>query len=293
MPRIGFVGLGVMGGPMAGHLARKAAEQPELGIELRVWNRSPEKAQPFREQGIAVAESLESLGRWAEITMLCVSKTEDVLQCLAALTANAPKGALFIDHSTIEPKAAMELYQELGAKGFRFIDAPITGGSMGAKNGTLTIFCGGQQADLDEAMPFLTAYGKTAELVGGPGAGQMMKMVNQIAVAGALQALCESLAFAQKAGLDLSQTRRLVGGGAAGSWAFENYGPKILNQDWSPGFSIDNQVKDLDYCESTAASIGASIPGTQLVNQLLKQMQQDGRGGQTTAALFEQLVKVS
>ncbi|MEQ1934661.1 MAG: NAD(P)-dependent oxidoreductase, partial [Fimbriimonadaceae bacterium] len=151
----------------------------------------------------------------------------------------------------------------------------------------LTIFCGGDSDNIDAAKPFLSAYAKRAERVGSAGAGQMMKMANQIAVGGALLALCESLAFASRAGLDLRQTRELLSGGAAGSWAFENYGPKILDRDWSPGFSIDNQRKDFAYCEEAAAQMGLEIPGTALVDELLRQLQEEGRGQETTAALYD------
>lgn len=160
---------------------------------------------------------------------------------------------------------------------------------MGALIGSLTIFCGGEPRVITEALPTMSHYAKRVERVGGPGAGQRMKMANQIAVGGALLALCESLAFAQKAGLDLMQTRDLLAGGAAGSWAFENYGPKILARDWTPGFSIRNQLKDFGYCEEAAADVDAAIPGTLLVARLLEAMAEEGHGERATAALFEYL----
>ena len=282
MSKVGFVGLGTMGLPMAGHLY-------SAGTDLVLWNRTPEKAEPLRKRGAQVAASLEELGAMCSAVCLCVPKTEDVQECLARLTSNAKEGTLFIDHSTILPKAAKEIHEDLKSKKLKFVDAPITGGSMGAQKGQLTIFCGGEEADVRRAISVTKPYSKRAERVGGPGAGQMMKMVNQIAVAGALLALCEGLAFAEKADLDLAQTRELVGSGAAGSWAFENYGPKILNRDWSPGFTIENQLKDLDYCLSSANDIEASIPGAELVNRLLEEMKDNGDGGKTTAALFEHL----
>ena len=282
MSKVGFVGLGTMGLPMAGHLY-------SAGTDLVLWNRTPEKAEPLRKRGAQVASSLAELSEICSTVCLCVPKTEDVRECLNALTPYASSGTLFIDHSTILPKAAIEFHNELKNKGLKFVDAPITGGSMGAQKGQLTIFCGGDEADVRRAVGVTKPYAKRAERVGGSGAGQMMKMVNQIAVAGALLALCEGLAFAEKAGLDLEQTRELVGSGAAGSWAFENYGPKILNRDWSPGFTIDNQLKDLDYCLSSANDIEASIPGAELVNRLLEEMRKNGDGGKTTAALFVHL----
>lgn len=280
--KLGFVGLGTMGGPMAGHLVRG-------GHEVTVWNRTPSKAEPLKEQGAKVAGSLEGLALACDTAFLCVNRSEDVKECLDQLTSTAKPGTLFVDHSTISPKAAKEFHEELRGKGFRFVDAPITGGSMGAQKGQLTIFCGGEAKDIDEACDAMQCYAKRAERVGGPGAGQMMKMVNQIAVGGALLALCESLSFAKKAGLDVAQTRELVGGGAAGSWAFENYGPKILAEDWSPGFSVKNQRKDFGYCRQAAAEIDAAIPGTDLVDRLLAEVANEEW---TTAALYDVMVRM-
>lgn len=272
-----------MGEPMAGHLVAK-------GHDVIVWNRSPGKAEAVVRQGARLAGDLQALAAECSVVFLCVTRSEDVQACLQELTKSAKPGTLFVDHSTIAPTASIEIEQDLSKRGFRFVDAPITGGSMGAQKGQLTIFCGGGQPDVDEAMPYLQAYAKRAARVGGAGSGQMMKMVNQIAVGGALLALCESLSFAKKAGLDLAQTRELVGGGAAGSWAFENYGPKILNADWAPGFSIGNQLKDFGYCVEAAKAIDAAIPGTQLVQGLLTISAGVGLGDKTTAVLYETLL---
>lgn len=285
MVQVGFVGLGVMGGPMAGHIVN-------AGVPLIVFNRTPAKAELLRERGAQVADSLAEVGRRCGIVFLCVNRTEDVVDCLQQLTQDAAPGTLFVDHSTISPRGAIALHQDLREQGFRFVDAPITGGSMGAQVGALTIFCGGEERVVAEAMPTMKHYAKRAERVGGPGSGQMMKMANQIAVGGALLALCESLAFAKKAGLDLVQTRDLLAGGAAGSWAFENYGPKVLAQDWSPGFSIKNQRKDFGYCAEAAEAIDAAIPGTLLVDALLELLEEDGHGEWTTAALYDELVRM-
>lgn len=269
-----------MGLPMAGHLL-------DAGNSLLVWNRTPAKAEPLEAKGAKVSASLEELGSECEVVCICVPKTEDVRQCIEGLSASARPDTLFIDHSTILPAAARAIHDDLAEKGFRFVDAPITGGSMGAQSGQLTIFCGGNEDEVSKAIQCVKPYTKRAERVGGPGMGQMMKMVNQIAVVGALLALCEGLAFAQKSGLDLQQTKDLVGSGAAGSWAFDNYGPKILAKDWSPGFTIDNQLKDLDYCLETATEIGANIPGAAMVAEFLEEMREQGSGGKTTVALFE------
>ena len=280
--KVGFVGMGVMGAPMAGHLLTQ-------GEDVTVWNRTPSKALPLQEKGAKVAQSLEELGKNCDLIFICVGRTEDVQSCLDKLTASAKPGTIFVDHSTISPTETKAIHQNLNEQGFKFLDAPITGGSMGAQNGTLTIFCGGTTEVYEAAKPYMAAYAKRSELVGGPGAGQMMKMANQIAVGGALIGLCESLAFAQKAGLDLALTRDMVGSGAAGSWAFENYGPQILNQNWAPGFSIDNQVKDFGYCLESAEQLNTEIPLTELVKSLLEVLQNNDRGGDTTAALFQVL----
>jgi 3-hydroxyisobutyrate dehydrogenase len=285
MAEVGFVGLGVMGGQMATHLLKQNGR-------LVAWNRSPDKARPLGDLGAFLAGSLEEVGELCQTVFLCVNRTEDVRQCLDALTLKAAPNTLYVDHSTISPVGAKEIHSALHARGFRFVDAPVTGGSMGAQKGQLTIFCGGEEADIDDALPLMNAYARRAERVGGPGAGQMMKMVNQIAVGGALLALCEALSFAKKAGLDLQQTKELVGSGAAGSWAFENYGPKILAEDWSPGFTVENQRKDFAYVREAAAELNAAVPGTDLVDNLLARLQGEGGGGWTTAALYETLLKM-
>lgn len=280
--RLGFVGLGVMGGPMAGHLVK-------AGRNVTVWNRTPEKAEPLAQAGATVAPDLKSLASACDLVFLCVRGSEDVAECLEAMRDAYP-GTLFVDHSTIAPPAAEGLHKELRDRGHRFVDAPVTGGSAGAQNGQLTLFLGGEEADCEEAREAMVPYTKRAERVGGGGAGQLAKMANQIAVGGALLALCETLSFAKKAGLDAAQIRSLVGGGSGGSWAFENYGPLILAEDWRPGFSVDNQRKDFAYCRVAAREIDAAIPLTDLVDRLLAPLQEGGRGGDTTAALYEVLL---
>ncbi|MBS1704884.1 MAG: NAD(P)-dependent oxidoreductase [Armatimonadetes bacterium] len=282
---IGFVGLGVMGGPMAGHLAAK-------GMKTLVWNRTPEKGAWPVSQGAAQVDSLQELASQSDVVCICVSRSEDVADVVRQMEPHAKANTLFIDHSTIAPEAAIQIHNHLQTQGHRFLDAPITGGSMGAQKGTLTIFVGGDQSDFDQAKPILDCYARRAELVGEPGAGQKMKLANQIGVVGALLGLCESLTFAKKAGLDLAQTRDMLASGAAGSWAFENYGPKILNHDWTPGFSIINQAKDLVYALEAAQQMGAFAPTTELANKLLQQMIEEGHGEWTTAALYDKMLQL-
>ncbi len=281
---VGFVGLGVMGGPMAGHLLA-------AGNELVVWTRTPAKAEPLVASGATRAENLTELARACETVVVCVSRTEDVEAVVEGLRPGLQEGALIIDHSTIAPAAARALATSLAADGVSFLDAPVTGGSMGAKAGQLTVFCGGEPDVYQRAEPVMAAYSKRTALVGPSGAGQTMKVANQIAVGGALLGLCESLAFAQRAGLDLVQTRELLAGGAAGSWAFDNYGPKVLARDWTPGFSIANQRKDFGYAREAAGEVGAPIPGVDLVDSLLAVLDEEGHGDWTTAALFDLLAR--
>jgi 3-hydroxyisobutyrate dehydrogenase len=270
---------------MAGHLL-------EAERALTVWNRTASKAEPLAARGAYVAGSLREVGANADVVFLCVNRSEDVITCLDGLIQDAKPGTLFVDHSTIAPPAAKGIADDLRINGFRFVDAPVTGGSMGAQKGQLTIFCGGDEEDVAQAIELMKPYTKRAERVGGSGAGQMAKMANQIAVGGALIGLCEAMSFAQKAGLNLEQIHSLVAGGAGGSWAFDNYGPKILAEDWTPGFSIANQRKDFGYCREAARVIDAAIPGTEVVDAILEHCERTGQGELTTAALFLQLGKM-
>lgn len=269
---------------MAGHLAK-------AGHEVIVWNRSAGKSDSLKGQGAHVASSLEEVAQNCSVIFLCVGRTEDVEECLKQMTPFAEPGTLFVDHSTISVPGAKAIHKDLAKRGLRFLDAPITGGSMGAQKGQLTIFVGGRKVDFHEALPLMRAYAKRAEWVGEAGAGQTTKMANQIAVAGALLGLAESLAFAKMAGLDLALTREMLAGGAAGSWAFENYGPKVLVQDWSPGFSIVNQRKDFGYCVEAADALNLELPMTELCDRLLEVLDKEGRGQETTCAVYDVLIR--
>ncbi|MER3413867.1 MAG: hypothetical protein C4341_06440 [Armatimonadota bacterium] len=282
---LGFVGLGVMGGAMAKHLAEK-------GHRLTVWNRTPAKAEPLRGRA-EIAETLEDVTRTARIILLCVSRTEDVLELVHRMAVTAQSDTLFVDHSTIAPRAARELAASLHDKGLHLLDAPVTGGSIGAQSGTLIAFCGGREEDFDRARPYLEAYTRTARLVGGAGAGQMMKMANQIAVCLTLLSMAECLSFADKAGLDLQACIELIGSGAGGSWSLQNYGPKAVVGDYTPGFSVANQQKDLRYALEAAREVKASLPGSALVHQLLAALENAGEGERATTALIEVLRSLS
>ena len=274
--RVGFAGLGTMGGPMAGHLER-------AGHAPAVWNRTAAKAAGFKNP----VDSPEELARQAYVIFLCLGNDHDVREVTNRLLSAAQPGTLIVDHSTISPEGARAMHTLCQEKGSAFLDAPITGGSMGAQAGTLTIFCGGDRADYDRAEPMMAAYAKRSRLVGGPGAGQTMKAVNQIAVGGALLGLAESFAFAEAAGLDLAEVREMIGGGAAGSWAIEHYGPKIIHGDMAPGFSIDHQRKDFAICRAAAEALGLPLPATELADALLAPLQEEGRGQEATAAIID------
>ena len=280
--KVGFIGFGTMGLPMAGHLLRAYGS-------LNVWSRNRAQTSSLEKDGATRFDSVRDLAAHCDVVILCVNRTEDVEGLAREIKDGAKAGCLIIDHSTISPSGAKKIEAVLRDKGLRFVDAPITGGSMGAQNGQLTIFCGGSEQDCADAIEVIKPYTKRAERVGGPGAGQMAKMANQVAVVGSLIGLCECLAFAEKAGLDITQMRDMIGGGAGGSWSFENYGPRILRRDWSPGFSVKNQRKDLAYCRDAAAEMGANIPCTILVDDLLRLLEDEGRGEEATTALFEVL----
>lgn len=282
--RVGFLGLGTMGGPMAGHLLK-------AGHDVVVWNRTTVKSEPLKAQGAHVAGTLQDFSD-CKVVFICVNRSEDVRELIDQLKPHLPANTIVVDHSTIEPEVARDIQTDLAKNGIEFVDAPITGGSMGAINGTLTIFCGGSENAVDAVLPYLQAYAKRAQRVGGPGQGQMMKLANQIAVGGALIGLCETLAFAEQAGLDKSLALDMIGGGAGGSWAFQNYGPRILDENWEPGFSIKNQRKDFSYCFGVAQQLGFQLPGTCLVDMLLEELEEDGLAEKATTMLYKKLVEV-
>ncbi len=280
MPHLGFVGLGVMGSPMAGHLLR-------AGHAVVVWNRSPSRAEPLVKLGASVASSPSELIASCGVVFLCVSRTEDVEAVIEQLLGAAKPNTTFVDHSTISPAAAKAIAARLEGLGHRFIDAPVTGGEKGAIEGTLTVFCGGRKDDFEFVRPMLEAYGKNVRLVGDHGCGQLMKMANQISVALSVLAMSECLVFAEKAGLDIGECIELIGSGAGGSWSMTNYAPKVIARDWTPGFAVSLQQKDLRYALDAARDVGASLPGTALVHQLFAALENSGRGGDATPALFE------
>jgi 3-hydroxyisobutyrate dehydrogenase-like beta-hydroxyacid dehydrogenase len=290
MAKLGFVGLGVMGYPMAGHLQKKG------GHAVTVYNRTGAKAERWvGEFGGAAAASPRGAAQGADFVMLCVGNDDDVRSVVHGddgVLAGVSKGAVLVDHTTASAKLARELHAACAARGVGFVDAPVSGGQAGAQNAQLGIMCGGEGADFERARPVLAVYAKMCALIGGPGAGQLTKMVNQIAIAGLLQGLSEALNFGQRAGLDIEKVIGVISKGAAQSWQMENRW-KAMNEVKFDGFgfAVDWMRKDLGICLDEAAGNGARLPVTALIDQFYAQVQ--GRGGRRwdTSSLMHLLAR--
>ncbi|MGH7214369.1 MAG: NAD(P)-dependent oxidoreductase, partial [Tepidisphaeraceae bacterium] len=239
--KLAFVGLGVMGLPMAGHLLK-------AGHSIKVHTRTRSKAQKLLDDGATWAETAAKAAEGADVVFVCVTDTPDVEQVLLGdngIKDAARKGTIVVDHSTISPTTTRHLCDELAKKGVAFLDAPVSGGDLGAKNATLSIMVGGDKKAFEKAEPLFRVMGKTITYCGPSGAGQLTKLVNQILVSVTNLAVCEALTFAKKHELNLEKTIEALGGGAAGSWQLVNLGPKMIANDFRPGFMIDLQQKDL------------------------------------------------
>jgi 3-hydroxyisobutyrate dehydrogenase len=260
------------------------------GHQLAVWNRTIEKARHI--EGATVADSPSDLAARSDLVMICVSDTpdvEEVVQGPRGVLSGLQPRSLVIDHSTISPSVTRTLALAVQDQGGHWLDAPVSGGPEGASRGTLTIMVGGDLEQLDRARPYLEAYSSTITHVGPLGAGQLVKLVNQILVVGNQLASSEALLFAQAAGLDLESTLNAVKGGAAGSWMLSNRGPQMINDDWRPGFTIDLQQKDLRLILAAADELGVPLPGTALIFQLYRALQRVGLGEEGNHALIKAL----
>ena len=283
--KVGFVGLGIMGGGMARNLLKS-------GFELAVWNRTRERMAPLVEAGALPAASAKDLAACTSIIVTCVSDTPDVEEVVlgdGGVLEGARPGSLLIDTSTISPVRTREMAVRLAERGIHMLDAPISGGSEGAANGTLSIMAGGDAAQFRRALPVLEAMGRTITHVGGAGAGQTVKLVNQILVVGTMLAVGEALVFAEAGGLDLAATLAAVEGGAAGSWMLSNRGSQAIVRDFRPGFTIDLQQKDLRLVLETADAHGVPVPATALCFQFYRTLQRRGLGGEGNHALIKAL----
>jgi 3-hydroxyisobutyrate dehydrogenase len=285
METLGFVGLGIMGSGMAQNLVR-------AGYDLVVWNRSAGKIEPLVEAGARAATSPAEVADIADVVMMCVSDTPDVEEVTTGrngILDGLDAGELVVDHSTISPTVTREMAEAVAAKGASWIDAPVSGGSEGAVGGTLSIMIGGSEEDVARARPYLEAYGTTITHVGEVGAGQSVKLVNQILVVVNQLAASEALLFAKASGLDLDATLAAVEGGAAGSWMLANRGPQMIADDWRPGFTIDLQQKDLRLVLEAASELGFPALATSMVHQLYTSLQRVGLGDQGNHALVKAL----
>lgn len=283
MTRLGYIGLGIMGRGMASNLV-------QAGHDLTVWNRTATKAQGL---DVSVVTSPRDVGPASDIVFVCVSDTPDVEEVVFGdfgVIHGMTEGDLLVDHSTISPHATRDFATRAGQLGIDWIDAPVSGGSEGAVNGTLAVMAGGSAESLERCRPYMESYSKSIVHVGDePGAGQMVKAVNQILVVLNQLAASEALMLAEGAGLDLSRTLEAVEGGAAGSWMLSNRGPQMIERDWRPGFTIDLQQKDLRLVLEAADEIGVPLPGVALVYQLYRSLQNQGLGAEGNHALVKAL----
>ena len=286
MAKLAFLGLGVMGFPMAGHLVAK-------GHSVTVYNRTPAKAKLWVEKfGQTSAPTPALAAEGAEVVMACVGNDDDLRAvCLGETGAIAgmKAGAIFVDHTTVSAEVTRELGALAGAQGTGFIDAPLSGGQAGAENGVLSIMCGGLPDIYAKVEPILQSYARICRLLGGPGSGQLAKMMNQICIAGLVQGLAEALAFGQKAGLDGAAVVEVISQGAAGSWQMVNRHKTMLDDKFDFGFAVDWMRKDLGICLATANQIGASLPVTALVDQFYKDIQRMGGQRNDTSSLIRRL----
>jgi len=283
--RIGFIGLGIMGRGMAANLLK-------AGFPLTVWNRTASRGDELVAQGAQRGASPADVAAQSDIILVCVSDTPDVEAVILGAEGvihGARPGALVVDHSTISPQATKALAAKLAEQGVAMLDAPISGGSEGAGKGTLSIMVGGAADDFQRALPVFQAMGKAITHVGPNGAGQTVKLVNQVLVVGNCLAMCEALMFAQAGGVDLEKTFAAISQGAAGSWMFTNRAPQIMRRDWRPGFTVDLQQKDLRLVLDAADDFGAPLPGTSLIFQFYRTLQAQGLGSEGNHALVKAL----
>ncbi|MEM1234983.1 MAG: NAD(P)-dependent oxidoreductase [Pseudomonadota bacterium] len=286
MAKVAFLGLGVMGYPMAGHLQK-------AGHAVTVYNRTAAKAEGWvAEYGGSSAPTPAAAAEGQDFVMACVGNDDDLREvCLGEDGALATLGpdAIFVDHTTVSAKVTRELYA--AARG-RFVDAPVSGGQAGAENAQLGIMCGGDEATYAAAEPVMDVYAKACRRMGESGAGQLTKMVNQICIAGLVQGLSEGLHFAEKAGLDIREVVSVISQGAAGSWQMSNRYETMADGAFNHGFAVDWMRKDLGICLQTADENGASVPVVALVDQFYKDVQKMGGGRWDTSSLVERLRKL-
>jgi 3-hydroxyisobutyrate dehydrogenase-like beta-hydroxyacid dehydrogenase len=287
MARVAWIGLGVMGYPMAGHLRKKG------GHEVAVHNRTPAKSAKWVEQfGGRAAPTAREAAANADFVFACVGADNDLRDVTIGPQGafhSMQRGAIFVDHTTASADVARELHAAAKQKGLGFIDAPVSGGQAGAENGVLTVMCGGDEADYKPVEPLIECYSKMRRLLGPSGSGQLAKMVNQIAIAGLVEGLAEAIHFGLKAGLDMESTIDVISKGAAGSWQMENRYKTMIAGKFDFGFAVDWMRKDLGICLAEARRTGAHLPVTALVDQFYSEVQKMGGKRWDTSSLIARL----
>ena len=289
MARVGFIGLGVMGFPMAGHLANH-------GHDVIVYNRTKSKVLDWLNiyKGSS-AETPSVAAKNCDFLFCCVGNDDDLKDVTIGDLGSfpqMPEKSIFIDHSTVSAKVSQELALLASNSGFGFVDAPVSGGQVGAQKGLLTVMCGGEKSLFERIQPLVECYSKSCILMGKSGSGQLTKMVNQICIAGILQGLSEGLMFSENAGLDSNRVLEVISKGAAGSWQMENRGTTMINNEFDFGFAVDWMRKDLGICLDEANKIGSSLPITAIVDQYYKDVQRMGGGRWDTSSLIARLRKI-
>jgi len=281
-PAVGFIGLGIMGGAMAARIAA-------AGYPLHLHNRSRAKADALVAAGAQWHDTPAALAKAADILITIVGTPDDVRALYdgeSGLIANAREGAVLIDMTTSSPALAVELAEVANARGVALLDAPVSGGDIGAREGRLSIMVGGDAAALERVMPVLRCVGAQIVRQGGPGAGQHAKLCNQIVIASTMLGVCEGLAYAQRAGLDASTVLGAIGGGAAGGFLLNNLGPKISRGDYAPGFLVEHFLKDMRIASAEAAAMGDELPALELARRLYRELAEAGHARSGTQALF-------
>jgi len=287
--RVAFLGLGTMGAAMAANLAR-------AGFAVTGWNRTPGRAAELADLGVTIAETPAAAVADTEIAVICVSDTPDVEAVLFGtdgVVDGARPGTLIVDCSTIAPSGSWDFAKRLAERDLSMVDAPVSGGSEGAKNATLTIFVGGEAADVERARPVLRAMGRTITHVGPIGAGQAVKAVNQVILAGTYLGVAEGIVLAIKAGLDVGQVVEALGGGAAQSWVLANRSGRMIDNDYPLGFKVSLHRKDLGIALGLAAQLGAVLPVSALAAQLETGLVADGHGDDDMSALARSIRSLS
>ena len=280
---VSFIGLGVMGYPMAGHLQNK-------GYNVTVYNRTTAKAEKWVEEYKgSMAKTPGEASQNSEIVFMCVGRDEDIIEVMegeSGILSNVAEGSIIVDHTTASAEIARNYYQKLKDKKLSFLDAPVSGGQAGAENGVLSIMIGGDEKDYNTVKPVLASYGKAIELIGPSGSGQIAKMINQICIAGLVQGLSEAMAFGKKSNVDMEKVLSVISKGAAQSWQMENRYRTMLDGKFDYGFAVDWMRKDLSICFNEASKNGAMLPVTKIVDKYYEEVQKNGGNRFDTSSLM-------